>query len=75
MPLIGTGAGGGDQIKGALVDALLATLTRAAQDHDVDIALVTWTPKRFLLPSMLGDEIPRRTGPRCRLRGAPMRLG
>lgn len=44
LPVIGTGFGGGGHFAGHIVAALLPALHRAAGEHDVDIALVTWTP-------------------------------
>ena len=40
LPLVGTGAGGFDKIRGILIRGLLPALIRAAREHDVDIALV-----------------------------------
>jgi hypothetical protein len=47
VPLVGAGMGGAKDIQGALVRALLTELYRAVQEHEVDVALVTWTQAAF----------------------------
>jgi hypothetical protein len=47
LPLVGTRSGGMTHIKGTMVAALIAGLQELARGHEVDIALVLWTPAAF----------------------------
>lgn len=42
LPLVGTGAGGFEHRRGALIAALLPALQRVARDSDIDVALVLY---------------------------------
>ena len=47
LPLVGTGAGGGHDTAGAILEMLLPALEESARRHDVDIALVCWSEADF----------------------------
>lgn len=47
LPVVGTGAGGASGIRGAIAAALVGTLLDWVARHDVDVALVCYTPRDF----------------------------
>jgi len=61
VPVLGTGQGGGEAIKGEVVDALLRALHEAAAEHEADVVLVTRTPAAYTaaqsVRARLADEL------------------
>ncbi|MEW6281990.1 MAG: hypothetical protein AB1758_25525, partial [Candidatus Eremiobacterota bacterium] len=47
VPVVGSGQGGGARVQGDLIRAHLETLTREVAEHDVDVALVTFSEEAF----------------------------